>query len=391
MILSNKKILVGITGCIASYKSAEIVRRLKKLGADVWVIMTKAAAEFITPLTFRTISGNPCITDMFDANTISLPHISLTDDADLLLIVPATANILAKAANGIGDDLLSTVILSSICPKIFAPAMNSRMWGNKIVEENVKKLKNHNMGFVGPIDGVLACGEIGIGHIAEINGIVDAVVSKIGIKQDFAGKKILITAGGTREGIDPVRFIGNRSSGKMGYAIAREAVNRGAEVTLISANVQLEKPDNVLNIMVENAENMDKEVFKNVDSSDIVIMSAAVSDYRPSELSAQKIKKDKADKTIHLEPVRDILKKISLSKKNKILVGFSVESKDLIGNSARKLKDKKLDLIIANDISAFESDVSNGAIISKDGDIETFEKMKKIDLAEKILNKISSL
>lgn len=388
--LRSKKIILGITGCIAAYKAADITRKLKKLGADVWVVMTPAAQQFITPLTMRTLSGNPCITEMFsnELSSTPIPHISLTDSADLILIAPATANILGKAANGIADEVLSTTLLSCDCPVVFVPAMNERMWANSVVKENVKKLKDLGHHFVGPEKGELACGTIGEGHIADIEEIISKVIDTIGTKRDMAGKKVLITAGGTREAIDPVRFIGNRSSGKMGYALAQAAFVRGAEVTLISASsLEAEKGINV--IKADTAKKMKEEVEKNFKDSDILIMSAAVADYRPSKISAEKIKKDDNKTTVELEPTEDILSSLPRTK-GKTIIGFSVESEDLVKNSMKKLADKKLDMIVANDTSAFEGDKSKLYIISKNGKTKELPVMDKNKSADIIFNEISN-
>ena len=393
--LRDKTIILGVTGCIAAYKSAELTRALKKLGADVWVIMTGAAQEFITPLTFRALSGNPCIVDMYDKNAITTPamHISLPDAADLILVAPATANLTGKVANGIADDMLSTTIMASKAPVIFAPAMNTKMWDNPIVKENIKKLKKLGYRFIDPEYGDLACGGTGEGRLACMDSILKSVVGNIGAKQDLDGKKVLITAGGTREPIDPVRFIGNRSSGKMGYALAGAARDRGAEVLLISANSSLEDPKHVDVIKVKTAGQMKEEVFKNYKEADIVIMAAAVADFRPAKESKDKIKKGQGSRVkgianIELERTEDILSELGKKKGGKILVGFSVESEDLIKNSEKKLKEKNLDLIVANTADAFDSDVSEAVLISKKKKILELKKQNKTSLSDLILDAI---
>lgn len=389
--LRNKKIILGVTGCIAAYKAAEITRKLKKLGADVWVVMTTSAQKFITPLTMRTLSGNPCITEMFsdEISSMPLPHISLSESADLILIVPATANILGKAANGIADDILSTTLLSCECPVIFAPAMNDRMWKNAVVKENVKKLKVLGHTFIGPEKGELACGTVGEGHIAETDDILKSVVDLIGIKQDLVGKKVLITAGGTKEAIDPVRFIGNRSSGKMGYALAQDAHDRGANVTLISA-ASLEPPKGVFTEFVKTAKDMKICVEKYFKDNDILIMAAAVSDFTPSKPFSNKIKKGAQKISFEMESTEDILSSLPKSK-NKIIVGFSLESEDLLKNSKKKLSEKNLDMIVANDISAFESDRSKLCIISKNGKTQELPVMDKTRSSQIIIDNILKL
>jgi len=393
LLLRNKKIILGVTGCIAAYKSIELLRMLKKAGADVWVVMTKSAKEFATPLTFRTLSGNPCITEMFDPSVTSmpLPHISLADSADLFLVVPATANIIGKAATGIADDLLSTLFLSCECTKIFAPAMNTKMWNNSVVKDNIKKLNKLGSIFIDPEVGELACGDEGEGRLCEIKKIFDAVVKEIGTKQDLAGKKVLITAGGTREAIDPVRFIGNRSSGKMGYALAQAAVERGASVKVISANISLEAPKEAEVESVSTAAEMKNAVLKNYKDTDIIIMAAAVADYRPEAAAKQKIKKDGKDRTVELVPTEDILSALSKIKGNKKLIGFSVESKDLLANSKKKLKEKGLDMIVANDISAFESDESEVLLINRSGKSKIISKQNKAKIAHEIFDNIQAV
>ena len=390
MLLRNKKILLGVTGCIAAYKSVEILRSLQKLGADVRVVMTASAQKFVAPLTFRTLSGNPCITQMFDpADTAApLPHISLSDGADLLLIVPATADIIGKAALGIGDDLLSTLIMSCDCPKAVAPAMNTRMWKNKVVIDNVKKLRLLGYSVIDPVEGLLACGDTGEGHLAHNDKIIDEVISLIGARQDLAGKKVLVTAGGTQEAIDPVRYIGNRSSGKMGYAIAQAAYDRGAEVTVVSAPASI-KPPSYLNIeSVRTAGEMKTAVLKKFKDCDILVMAAAVADYRPAAPSSRKIKKTGKKMSIELEPTDDILSSLSKIKGKKTIVGFSVESNDLIANSKKKLKDKALDIIVANTVSAFEGDESSAVIINKNGKTKNLPKQRKEITANMILDNI---
>ena len=397
MELRNKTIILGVTGCIAAYKSAEITRALKKLGADVWVVMTKSSKEFISPLTFRTLSGNPCIVDLYDktAITVPVPHISLSDAADLVLVAPATANLIGKVANGIADDMLSTTIMASKAPVLFAPAMNTKMWENPVVKENIKKLKKLGYGFIDPEFGELACGDIGDGRLACLDSVLKAVLDKSGIKQDLYGKKIIITAGGTREPIDPIRFIGNRSSGKMGYAMASAARDRGAGVVLISANSALEDPEQVKVIKVKTAQQMKEEVLKNYKEADIVIMAAAVADFKPSVEAKDKIKKGAvAGKpgaaSIELERTEDILSKLGENKGNKILVGFSVETYDLIKNSKEKMKKKNLDLIIANDASTFESDFSKPVIIGSKNHI-VLPRKSKDDIAQGILDEVVNL
>lgn len=390
LTLRNKKIILGITGCIAAYKSADILRSLVKKGADVWVVMTDSAQEFITPLTFRTLSGNPCITNMFDKSSESmpLPHISLSDGADLLLVAPATANILGKAANGLADDILSTLLLSCSCKKIFAPAMNTKMWESKAVQENLKKARSLGIEMIEPDLGELACGQIGKGRMAQIEMIVEHVEKAVGTVQDLAGKRILVTAGGTKELIDPVRFIGNMSSGRMGYEVARAASERGAIVTLISASELSEDLPGVTIHTVQSAGQMSEAVKEHLPRNDALVMAAAVSDFSPSKRSSRKIKKDKGPLNISLEPTEDILGSVSRNKKGKVVVGFALESEDLIANAKKKLKEKQLDMIVANDISAFGAKDSRVSIIEKNGAVKKFPMQSKYDTANRILDRM---
>ncbi len=386
--LRNKKIILGVTGCIAAYKSAEILRSLKKKGADVWVVMTGSSQKFITPLTMRTLSGNPCITGMFDASDagIPLPHISLSDQADLLLVAPATANIIAKAACGMADDILSTLLLSCDAKKMFAPAMNSKMWESPALKENLKKIKALGIKTVGPVEGELACGISGIGKMADIDDIVAAVDRSIGICQDLAGKKILITAGGTKEPIDPVRFIGNRSSGRMGYETARAASERGAQVTLISARCAVQVPVGVKVEFVGTAEEMAKAVKDRFPSHDALIMAAAVSDFRSSHARASKIKKNANGIELKMEPAEDILLSLKSASRGKKVAGFCVETENASGNARKKLSEKGLDLIAANGISAFDSDDSEVEIFLKNGKKEKLGLQSKYKTANRILD-----
>lgn len=405
-MLKGKTIIVGICGGIAAYKSAEIVSRLKDLGADVYVVMTKSAQEFIKPLTFRTLSGNPVTTDMFSEAILStpVPHISLSEKADLLVIAPATGNIIGKIANGIADDALSTYAMSTTCKKLIAPAMNNNMWENQIVKDNCKKLRVAGYGFVGPELGKLACGDEGIGRMSSPRDILNKVIELIGISQDLKGKTVLVTAGGTRENIDPVRFIGNSSSGKMGYAIAKAAKDRGAEVILVSANVGLPDIPHVNTIKVGSANEMLEAVMKNYDKADIVVMTAAVGDYKSEIRNASTGSASRAQsrdsksetkiksKTINLKLIKnvDILKTLSQQKgrKDKIIVGFALETEDLIKNAKAKLKNKDLDLIVANDPSTFGSDSAKVVMIDRSKKTESLPALSKSEIAMRILNSI---
>ncbi len=397
-MLKGKTIIIGVTGCIAAYKAAEIVRGLKKLNADVWVALTPEGEKLVTPLTFRTLSGNPVVTDLFaeELKNIPVPHISLSERADLILIAPATANIIGKTAQGIADDALSTIIMSGKAKVVFAPAMNSRMWENPIVQENIKKLKDLGYEFIGPEKGELACGDVGIGRLAEVEKIIDAVKKELAPKADLKNLRILVTAGATREKIDPVRFISNPSSGKMGFAFANRAIARGANVTLVSGPTKLQKPEGTKFISVDDAKNMAKAVFDNFNSNDVLIMSAAVSDYSPKKTSKKKIKKGKKKKMkIELEKTVDILKEVGKNKKGKIIVGFAAETDNLEKNAFKKLKDKNLDFIVANDVTkegaGFDSDTNIVKIINSKGEILDIPKMDKEDVADKVLNELIKL
>lgn len=386
--LRGKKIILGVTGCIAAYKSAEILRALKKKGADVWVVMTDSAQQFITPLTFRTLSENPCITSMFDKNigSMPLPHISLSDGADLVLVAPATANMIAKAAGGIADDILSSVLLSCDAKKVFAPAMNTKMWENRAFKDNLKRVKALGVAIVEPVCGELACGTEGKGKMAPLEEIIAKVDGLIGIPQDLAGKKILITAGGTREPIDPVRFIGNRSSGRMGYETARAAYERGAQVTLISAPCAVKVPEGVAAEFVETSSQMEKAVQRSFSMHDALIMAAAVSDFRAARPAQSKMKKDGKPLGLEIAPTADILASLKGMSKGKKIAGFCVESEDLIKNARKKLADKKLDLIAANGTDAFDGESSEVVILLSGGRTEKLPKQSKYKTANRILD-----
>jgi len=401
----GKTIIVGVTGGIAAYKSCDLVSSLKKLGADVWVVMTKEAAELVTPLTFRTLSGNLVITSLFseDLSTIPVPHIALTDQADLFIIAPCTANVIGKLANGIADDPLTTMAMA--CPKlkILAPAMNNNMWTNQAVLENVQKLSRMNYELIGPEVGRLACGTNDIGRMSEPEDIIRFIARKLNLKQDFSGRQILVTAGGTREAIDAVRYISNRSSGKMGYALAKAARERGAKVTLVSSS-NLPAPLDISPVKVESADEMLEAVLDYYNQSDTVVMSAAVADFKyvaanfssPSsthgglKTAATKIKKTKQTLQLQLEPTQDILAMVSKQKnrKDKTLVGFALETDDLIANAKKKLKEKDLDLIVANDPSTFDGEQIKYSIIDRKGAVSEYPRQPKDQAAHVILNHI---
>ncbi|MCT4508487.1 MAG: bifunctional phosphopantothenoylcysteine decarboxylase/phosphopantothenate--cysteine ligase CoaBC [Tepidibacter sp.] len=396
-MLSSKNIVIGVSGGIAAYKACDIVSRFKKLNANIKVIMTKSAAEFVTPLTFQSLSQNFVVVDMFDElKTWDVEHISLAQWADLFLIAPATANIIGKIANGIADDMLSTTVMATKAEVLIAPAMNTNMYENKIVQNNISKLEELGCKFVEPESGRLACGDIGKGKLASPESIVDKVCDILILEQDLTDKNILITAGPTIENIDPVRYITNRSSGKMGYSIARKAIERGANVTLVSGKTNLDIPKGVSKfIQIESAKQMYDVVIDNLDENDIIIKSAAVADYKPKNISNSKIKKSDDDLILELDRNKDILKEIGKIKKDKILVGFAAETNDLIQNAKKKIEKKNLDFIVANDLTqegaGFAVDTNIVKIIDKNGNIQEYPKMKKYEISNIILDKVKML
>lgn len=391
--LHGKNILIGVTGGIAAYKVVEVASRLKKLGAEVRVVMTRAATEFVAPRTFQEITKNPVAVEMFtDKINFNVEHIALANFADVVLIAPATANFLAKAAHGIADDLLTTTVLATPAPLLVAPSMNTKMLENPATQNNIKILESRGVKFIDAETGLLACGISGKGRLPEPE-IICAEILKFFSPKNLAGKKILITAGGTQEPIDPVRFIGNRSSGKMGYEIAKAAQLHGAEVILISGNATVTPPANVKFFKVETAEQMREKVLAEFDSVDAVIMSAAVSDYRVKNVAAQKIKKDNETLTLELVKNPDILKELGQRKKNQLLVGFAAETQNVIEYAKKKIAEKNLDFIVANDVSqegaGFSVDTNIISILNRAGQIENFPKMAKSELAEKIILRVS--
>lgn len=387
----NKCVVLGVTGGIAVYKALDIASALRKKDIEVRVIMTKSATEFVTPLTFQSISQNFVVTDMFEEpKAWEIQHISLAQKADCILVAPATANIIGKVANGIADDMLSTTIMASKSKVIFAPAMNTNMYENPIVQSNIEKLKSLGYEFIEPDSGRLACGDIGKGKLPKPEVIVERVLTELNDKKDLKNKKVLISAGPTRADFDPVRFISNRSTGKMGYEIAKEARDRGADVILVSGPVSLEKPQGVKTIKVTTNAQMYEKIQENFDDADIVIMSAAVADYKPKEVSKQKIKKSDGNLIIEMVRDRDILMTLGKQKKKQILVGFAAESQNLISNAKGKLERKNLDYIVANDITS--SDTGFGAndnkvtIISRDCNEVILDKMSKREVAENLFD-----
>ena len=392
-MLKGKNILIGVCGGIAAYKVCDLVSKLSKKGTNINVIMTKASVNFISPLTFQSLTSNKVVTDMFEAPSFyEIEHISLAKKADLVLIAPATANIIGKIANGIADDMLTTTVMATKAPIVFVPSMNINMYENEIVQENILKLKNRGYSFIDPVEGRLACGDVGKGKMAEPEVIVKHIENYFSSSSELKGKAVIVTAGPTQEAIDPVRFITNHSTGKMGYAIAEKALLKGADVYLISGPSNLKPPIGVNFISVISAKEMYEKVLKYYDKADVVIKSAAVADYAPMEIKKQKIKKIEGNAEIRLTKNPDILYELGKNKGNKILVGFAMETQNLIENAKEKINKKTLDFIVANDLSTegagFASDTNVVKIIYKNGNIESLPKMTKLELADIILNKV---
>lgn len=387
----KKCVVVGVSGGVAVYKALDVISRLRKKDVEVHVIMTKSATEFVTPLSFQSLSQNMVITDMFaEPKAWEIQHISLAKKADLMLIVPATANIIGKVANGIADDMLSTTIMATKAPVVFCPAMNTNMYENPIVQMNISLLKELGYEFIEPASGRLACGDEGKGKLQDTEIIAEETLRRLHSTKDLLGKKVVVTAGPTMVPIDPVRILTNRSSGKMGYSIAEEARDRGAEVVLISGPTSLRKPNGIKVIDIKTNEDMFNAIKNEFKDADIVIKSAAVADYKAKNYSNEKIKKTGDDLNLIFERDRDILKTLGDMKENQILVGFAAESSNLKENAKGKLEKKNLDYIIANDISkpetGFASDENKVTIISKSGEEVSLEKMSKREVAKNIFD-----
>lgn len=393
-ILKNKTVVLGVTGSIAAYKIANLASSLVKKGANVHVIMTKNATNFINPITFETLTGNKCLVDTFDRNfEFSVEHVSLAKQADIFMVAPASANVIGKIANGIADDMLTTTIMACKCHKVISPAMNTNMFENPIVQDNLEKLRNYGYEVIDPASGYLACGDTGAGKMPEPTVLESYIMKNIAMEKDMAGKKVLITAGPTMEAIDPVRFISNHSTGKMGYALAKIAMERGAEVTLVTGKTYIEKPDFVKIIDVKSAKEMFDAVDKEFDSQDIVIMSAAVADYRPKTVADEKIKKNDGEIAIELERTDDILGTMSRRKKNQFLCGFSMETEHMLENSKNKLKKKNLDMICANNLkvegAGFGTDTNVVTLITEN-ESRQLPIMSKEQVANEILTEINN-
>ena len=395
-MLHNKTIVIGVTGGIAAYKACDVVSKLRKRGASVYVIMTEAASKFVAPLTFQTLSNHFVVSDMFaEQKTWEVEHISLAKKADLMVIVPATADIIGKLAAGIADDMLTTTAMACRAPVMLAPAMNTGMYHNPIVQENIRKLTTLGYPFIEPVCGMLACGDEGEGKLADVDTIVEAIAS-FAVPQDLKGKRILVTAGPTRELIDPVRYITNRSSGKMGYAVAAQAAKRGADVTLISGPTILEAPAGIRTIVrVETAAQMYQAVIEAFPNHDAVIQSAAVADYRPKHYSDTKIKKADGDLYIELERTDDIAYEIGKIKGDKILVGFAAETDNVTEHAVQKIKKKNFDFIVANDVTkagaGFNTDTNIITIIDAQGTAHEYPQLLKTEAADIILDTVAEL
>ena len=395
------RITLGVTGGVAAYKAAELVRRLQQDGFTVQVVMTRGAREFITPLTFAALSGQKVITDLFaesggEANLESaIEHIAVAQRTDLLLVAPATADILAKFGRGIADDFLTTLYLASTAPVVVAPAMNVNMWNHAATQENVEMLRARGVKIVDPDEGYLACGMTGAGRLAGQEAIVAAVHEALHSARDLVGEKVLVTAGPTRENVDPVRYLTNRSSGKMGYAVAEAAARRGARVILVSGPTSLEAPPGVERIDVQSAEEMHQAVLQKVADCSIAIFAAAVADYRPAEPGAQKIKRSPESLNISLEPTPDILASVARSKGDRFIVGFAAETDQVAENARKKLAAKNADLMVANDVTAegagFDHETNVVTLFARDGRDLALPRMSKSEVAQRILDEVVRL
>ena len=392
-MLKGKTVLLGITGSIAAYKIAYLASALHKLHADVHVLMTENATNFINPITFETLTGNKCLVDTFDRNfQFQVEHVSIAKKADVVMIAPASANVIGKLANGLADDMLTTTVMACRCQKILSPAMNTAMYENPVVQDNIRKLKNYGYEVITPASGYLACGDTGAGKMPEPETLLEYILKEAAFQKDLAGKKLLVTAGPTQEAIDPVRCLTNHSSGKMGYAIAKMAMLRGAEVTLVSGPTAIEPPLFVKVVPVTSARDMFEAVTGLSDEQDIIIKAAAVADYRPKQVSEDKVKKKDDQASIELERTDDILKYLGQHKKQgQFLCGFSMETRDMLRKSRAKLEKKNLDMVAANNLkvegAGFQGDTNVLTLITQDEEV-SLPLMSKEDAALKILDKI---
>lgn len=396
MNLNNKTILLGVTGGIAAYKSASLASLLVKSGAEVRVVMTEHAANFINPITFEALTGHKCITDTFDRNfKFKVEHVALAKKADLIIVAPATANVIAKLAHGLADDMLTTTILASAAPKLIAPAMNTGMYENPVTQDNLTLLKQYGMKIISPESGRLACGDVGSGKMAEPEILFEHILHACSCQKDMSGMKVLVTAGPTQEALDPVRYITNHSSGKMGYSIAKACMLRGADVTLVTGKTALTPPLFVDVVPVISAADMYEAVISRSNSMDLIIKAAAVADYRPSQVANEKVKKKDAELCISLERTRDILKYLGEHKKpGQFLCGFSMETENMLENSRKKLENKNLDMIVANNLkvkgAGFETDTNIVTMITPK-EVVDIPIMNKEDVSFHILDKILSI
>lgn len=392
-MLEGKTVVLGVTGSIAAYKMANVASMLVKMGAEVHVVMTENAVNFINPITFETLTNHKCLVDTFDRNfQFHVAHVSLSKQADVFLVAPASANIIGKMANGIADDMLSTMLLAAKCPILVSPAMNTNMFENKIVQNNLEKLKQYGITVIPPEVGRLACRDVGAGKMPREEVLVDHVLYEIAKEKDMAGKKVLVTAGPTRESIDPVRFITNHSTGKMGYAIARQAMLRGADVTLISGPVELAPPPFVKTVYTESAEDMFQAVTAESENADMIVMAAAVADYTPVETADHKIKKSDGDMSVALTRTRDILAYLGEHKKEgQVLCGFSMETEQVLENSRQKLLKKNADMIAANSLreagAGFGTDTNHLTLITGEDTIDV-PMMAKEEAADELLSEL---
>ena len=395
-MLKGREIVLGVTGGIAAYKAAELVRLLVKEEANVHVVMTRNAQEFVTPLTFQTLSGNPVVTDPFAlVEDQKIGHIALADKAELIVILPATANIIGKIANGIADDFLSTTVMASKAPILFAPSMNVNMWENKALQKNIQTLLERGYHLIEPGEGELACHWYGKGRLAELSEVIERIEDLFSQK-DLKGERILITGGPTQESIDPVRFVSNRSSGKMGYALAKVARRRGAEVILVKGPTSLPIPRRDIEVVpVQTAEEMRKAVLTRIERCSVVIKAAAVSDFRPKVTSKQKMKKANASRSLELEKTEDILREVGKRKGNRVLIGFAAETENLIANARKKLMQKNLDLIVVNDVTkpgaGFGLDTNQVKILYPSGEVKDLPLMSKEEVSQHILDDVVRL
>lgn len=392
-MLKGKTVVLGVTGSIAAYKIASLASMLKKLGADVQVLMTENATHFINPITFETLTGNKCLVDTFDRNfQYSVEHVALAKRADVVMVAPATANVIGKLVHGIADDMLTTTVMACKCKKYISPAMNTQMFENPIVQDNLKKCQEYGMEVIAPAVGYLACGDTGAGKMPEPEVLLEYILQEISCPKDMKGKSVLVTAGATREALDPVRFMTNHSTGKMGYALAVAAARRGAKVTLVTGKVNLPKPLFITTVEVESAQEMFEAVTERSEEQDIIIKAAAVADYRPKTVASEKMKKKEGELVLELERTQDILSWLGAHKKEgQFLCGFSMETEHVIENSTKKLDKKKADMIVANSLrqqgAGFGTDTNIVTLITKDM-AQELPMMSKEEVAHAVLDEI---